>query len=24
VQWIGRKPVRTASGTTREAFAIVG
>lgn len=24
VQWIGQKPVRTASGTTREAFAIVG
>ncbi|MBZ9739133.1 MULTISPECIES: GntR family transcriptional regulator [unclassified Mesorhizobium] len=24
VQWIGRKPVRTASGATREAFAIVG
>ncbi|MER8372940.1 GntR family transcriptional regulator [Mesorhizobium sp. M1409] len=24
VQWIGRKPVRTAAGTTREAFAIVG
>ncbi|WP_137934026.1 GntR family transcriptional regulator [Mesorhizobium comanense] len=24
VQWIGRKPVKTASGTTREAFAIVG
>ncbi|MCA0058234.1 MULTISPECIES: GntR family transcriptional regulator [unclassified Mesorhizobium] len=24
VQWIGRKPVRTASGTTREAFAVVG
>ncbi|TPJ55101.1 MULTISPECIES: GntR family transcriptional regulator [unclassified Mesorhizobium] len=24
VQWIGRKPVRTASGTTRETFAIVG
>ncbi|QND65866.1 GntR family transcriptional regulator [Mesorhizobium loti] len=24
VQWIGGKPVRTASGTTREAFAIVG
>jgi len=24
VQWIGRKPVKTASGATREAFAIVG
>jgi len=24
VQWIGRAPVRTPSGTTREAFAIVG
>jgi DNA-binding GntR family transcriptional regulator len=24
VQWIGQKPVRTASGDTREAFAIVG
>lgn len=24
VQWIGQKPVRTASGATREAFAIVG
>ena len=24
VQWIGQKPVRNASGTTREAFAIVG
>ncbi|MBB6483016.1 GntR family transcriptional regulator [Rhizobium lusitanum] len=24
VQWIGRAPVRTASGSTREAFAIVG
>lgn len=24
VQWIGQKPVKTASGTTREAFAIVG
>lgn len=24
VQWIGRKPVRTAAGGTREAFAIVG
>ena len=24
VQWIGRKPVKTASGMTREAFAIVG
>lgn len=24
VQWIGQKPVRTAAGTTREAFAIVG
>lgn len=24
VQWIGRKPVQTASGATREAFAIVG
>jgi DNA-binding GntR family transcriptional regulator len=24
VQWIGQKPVRTASGGTREAFAIVG
>ncbi|RUW97870.1 GntR family transcriptional regulator, partial [Mesorhizobium sp. M8A.F.Ca.ET.023.01.1.1] len=24
VQWIGRKPIRTASGATREAFAIVG
>lgn len=24
VQWIGQKPVRTASGATREAFTIVG
>jgi DNA-binding GntR family transcriptional regulator len=24
VQWIGQKPVKTASGATREAFAIVG
>ncbi|HEY4251113.1 MAG TPA: GntR family transcriptional regulator [Roseomonas sp.] len=24
VQWIGRKPVQTASGRTREGFAIVG
>ena len=24
VQWIGRAPVRTSSGSTREAFAIVG
>ncbi len=24
VQWIGRTPVRTGSGSTREAFAIVG
>ncbi|MCV9998815.1 GntR family transcriptional regulator [Pararhizobium sp. YC-54] len=24
VQWIGQKPVRNASGTTRDAFAIVG
>lgn len=24
VQWIGQKPVRTASGATRDAFAIVG
>lgn len=24
VQWIGKRPVRTASGGTREAFAIVG
>lgn len=24
VQWIGRRPVKTASGATREAFAIVG
>nr|WP_316652952.1 GntR family transcriptional regulator [uncultured Gellertiella sp.] len=24
VQWIGKTPIRTASGTTREAFAIVG
>ncbi|NLR95298.1 GntR family transcriptional regulator [Rhizobium sp. P38BS-XIX] len=24
VQWIGRSPVRTSSGSTREAFAIVG
>lgn len=24
VQWIGQKPVRSASGTTREAFAIIG
>ena len=24
VQWIGQKPVKTASGTTRDAFAIVG
>jgi DNA-binding GntR family transcriptional regulator len=24
VQWIGRKPVKSASGTTREAFAIIG
>ena len=24
VQWIGQKPVKTASGKTREAFAIVG
>ncbi|MDR3531528.1 MAG: GntR family transcriptional regulator [Rhodopila sp.] len=24
VQWIGKKPVRTGSGATREAFAIIG
>ena len=24
VQWIGQKPVRNASGATRDAFAIVG
>ncbi len=24
VQWIGQKPIKTASGMTREAFAIVG
>ncbi|TIO51390.1 MAG: GntR family transcriptional regulator, partial [Mesorhizobium sp.] len=24
VQWIGQKPVKTASGRTRDAFAIVG
>ena len=24
VQWIGQKPVKTASGSTRDAFAIVG
>jgi DNA-binding GntR family transcriptional regulator len=24
VQWIGQKPVKTASGKTRDAFAIVG
>lgn len=24
VQWIGKTPIRTGSGTTREAFAIVG
>jgi DNA-binding GntR family transcriptional regulator len=24
VQWIGGRPVRTASGKTRDAFAIIG
>ena len=24
VQWIGHRPVKTASGQTRDAFAIVG